>query len=211
MPYASYLEAHERLNLPGSYQQEINGSKEEGLTSLKLTDHKGSYNRYTHSGRVIYYVGEGRRKSPGHPAGNQMENNQELFRQSWNLQNLIPMLHKRSDDTIVLLGYYRVSGMCKRMGHEGFTYFEFELKQETDPLLNPKSPTVPPKTRDLQILCLPPSPTLISTPAVPEPTPAVSVTACLPTTSRLACYRCNIIKNLFDESSVKGVTLGEIK
>uniref|UniRef100_A0A6C0DQZ8 YDG domain-containing protein n=1 Tax=viral metagenome TaxID=1070528 RepID=A0A6C0DQZ8_9ZZZZ len=190
MPFVSYLEAHERLNLPGSYQDEINGSETAGITSLKLTDHADSYNQCTNLGRVIYYVGEGRRKSPGHPAGNQMENRQVAFRQSWHLQNLIPLLHKRSDGSVVLLGYYRVSGMRKRMGNEGFTYFEFELRQETDPRRLPEE----------DLTRLPPSP-VASSPPVP--------TTYVP--SGLACYRCNIIKNLFDLSSVKGVPLGALK
>ena len=195
MLFRSYQEAHERMSLPGSYQKEIN-SDEIGITSLKLTDHADSYNRYTNGGRTIYYVGEGRRKSPGHPAGNQMQHRQEAFSKSWALQTSIPVLHKRSDNTVTLLGYYRVASMCKRLGNEGFTYFVFELRQELYDL--PPGPIVP---------RLPSS--LASTPTTSS---SVSVSATSATAApSLTCYRCNIIQNLINETPVKGIPLRSIK
>ena len=197
MLFKSYQDAHQRLNLSGSYQLEINGSNKDGISSLKLTDHIDSYNRYTHAGRIIYYVGEGRTKSPGHPAGNQMENKQEPFRRSWGLQNRFPLLHKRYDGSVILLGYYRVSDMRKRMGHEGFTYFEFELRQETyTQYLTP-------------VLDIPLIPSSLPTSSVAS-TATASVTSATSARGNLGCHRCNIIKNLFDLSPVKRVSLGGV-
>jgi hypothetical protein len=129
MLFKSYEDAHLMLELPGSHTREINGTDADGISSLKLTDHSDTYNRCTHNNRVIYYVGAGRTRSPGHPSGNQSEYKQIPFRRSWMLQNPFPVLRKKYDDTVVLLGYYYVDGISKRVGNEGFAYFQIMLRQ----------------------------------------------------------------------------------
>lgn len=129
MLFKSYEDAHLMLELPGSHTKEINGTDEEGISSLKITDHPDTYHRCTHTNRVIHYVGAGRTRSPGHPAGNHSEYKQTPFRRSWLLQNPFPVLRKRYDETVVLLGYYYVDGICKRVGNEGFAYFQILLRQ----------------------------------------------------------------------------------
>lgn len=129
MLFKSYEDAHRMLELPGSHTKEINGTDDQGISSLKITDHPDTYHRCTHSDRLIHYVGVGRTRSPGHPAGNQSECKQFPFRRSWVLQNPFPVLRKRYDETVVLLGYYYVDGISKRVGNEGFAYFQILLRQ----------------------------------------------------------------------------------
>ena len=229
MLFKSYEEAHLMLELPGSHTKEINGTDADGISSLKLTDHPDTYNRCANSDRVIYYVGAGRTRSPGHPAGNHSEYKQTPFRRSWMLQNPFPVLRKRYDNTVVLLGYYYVDGISKRVGNEGFAYFQITLRQivekrstvSTRPLIEQNQYNQPlPQQPDYDMI-LPIDPTVYayrdfetaiaslsttrpptqSTPATRQP----SVLATAATTS-LGCYRCDIIQNLFDGRPIKGIS-----
>jgi len=188
MSFESYAEAHEKLNLPGSYKQRILGTDRYGISSLKLTDHCESYNRYDYSGRIIYYVGIGLTKSPGHPSGNQIQQRQRPFWQSWVIQNTFPILRKRYDGIVELLGYYRVVNMQKRLGNEGFTYFEIELHQvleqsQVAAVVSPRAQTA--------------SPTL-----VPSRTPLGS--------GDPRCYRCDVVQDTSNGSSIKRVSFGHV-
>jgi len=127
--FRSYLEAHVAMNLAGSDNDEIIGD-EQGISSLKLTDHPDSYNRVTSLGRIISCIGVGRCKSPGHPRGNQMEHAQTPFIVTWHHSLRFPVLNKKENGAVLLLGYYYITGMRKRMGNEGFSYFEFVLRRD---------------------------------------------------------------------------------
>ena len=231
MLFKSYEEAHLLLELPGSHTKEINGTDADGISSLKLTDHPDTYNRCVNSDRVIYYVGVGRTRSPGHPAGNHSEYKQTPFRRSWIRQNPFPVLRKRCDDTVVLLGYYYVDGISKRVGNEGFAYFQILLRQIIE-----KRVAVASRPREERILMeraqyqeqqpeydpavyayrdfetaiaslstTRPPPAAVPTDASAATQPPAAVPTATTMTS-LGCYRCGIIQNLFDGRPIKGIS-----
>lgn len=132
--FKSYKEAHERLGLEGSYMQGTIGNEQDGISSLKITDHAGSYDRITLGGKFVYYVGKGIKSSPGHPGANQLETKQRMFYRSFTLQNEVPILHKSKRGGVELLGYYKVKDVRKRVSDEGFSYFEVKLARIGPPL-----------------------------------------------------------------------------
>lgn len=131
--FKSYKEAHERLGLEGSYQTGTIGDETNGLSSLKITDHVGSYDRITMNGKFVYYVGRGVKPSPGHPGANQLFHKQKLFYRSMELQNEFPILHKLKKGGVELLGRYTTKDVRKRVSDEGFSYFEVKLARVSRP------------------------------------------------------------------------------
>lgn len=131
--FKSYKEAHERLGLAGSYQTGTIGNETDGISSLKITDHTGSYDRITLNGKFVYYVGRGIKPSPGHPGANQFVHKQRLFYRSMELQNEFPILHKLKQGGVELLGKYKVKDVRKRVSDEGFSYFEVKLARVSRP------------------------------------------------------------------------------
>ena len=70
--FASYKEAHEVLKLPGSWQRGTIGSKQTGLSSIKLTANEKSLDLISPDLKTVYYVGRGKKGSPGEPIQNQV-------------------------------------------------------------------------------------------------------------------------------------------
>jgi hypothetical protein len=112
MIYKSYKEAHKLLGIPGSYQRGTLGTPTTGVTSLKITAHKDSYDILDGS-NTIYYVGKGNKPTPAHPVKDQLSADQEVFRTSIRTQNIFPVLYKSAPNTVILLGYYKVEGLKK--------------------------------------------------------------------------------------------------
>jgi hypothetical protein len=113
MLFKSYKEAHEKLKIPGSYQRGTHGTKETGVTSLKITAHPESYDKILDDGSTIYYVGKGNKPTPAHPVKSQDSQEQDVFRTSIETQKSFPVLYKFAPQKIELLGYYRVIGLKK--------------------------------------------------------------------------------------------------
>jgi hypothetical protein len=123
MIFSSYKEAHEKLNIPGSYQRGTHGTAETGVTSLKITVHPDSYDKILDDGKTIYYVGKGNKPTPAHPVKTQDSAEQNVFRKSIETQRTFPVLYKFASHKVKLLGYYRVENLKKaRRGQVQFYY-----------------------------------------------------------------------------------------
>ncbi len=125
--YKTYKEAHEKLDIPGSYQRGTIGTAETGVQSLKITNHPDSYDRILENGKRILYVGKGNKISPAHPIKNQALSDQELFITSIRIKNNFPVLYKAAPNNVKLLGYYTVSGI-KKSTKKGINFYYAELK-----------------------------------------------------------------------------------
>jgi hypothetical protein len=125
--YESYEAAHEILGLSGKPTQMINCGAGGRIESLKITENSESYHRISANAAIIQYVGVGALRSPGHPSGNQQYIRQGPFLNSWSAANKICVLRQFTNGTVCLMGYYKVRGLRKYMGNEGFAYFLAEL------------------------------------------------------------------------------------
>jgi hypothetical protein len=111
--FSSYKEAHEILNLPGSWQQGTIGNETTGITSIKLTENPKSYDRITKDLQTIYYVGRGSKSSPGEPANSQTKTSQTAFYTSLHRQTPVWVLIKLKSGFVLGLGQYRVVSIRK--------------------------------------------------------------------------------------------------
>jgi hypothetical protein len=109
--YRSYKEAHEKEHLPGSWQRGTIGSASTGLSSIKLTANPKSLDRISSNLKTIYYVGRGKKGSPGEPVEVQEEIDQQIFFRSLFLQNPVAVLTKLKSGVVVSLGNYKVSAV----------------------------------------------------------------------------------------------------
>ena len=125
--FASYKEAHEELKIQGSFQRGTIGTKEEGITSLKLTENPKSLDRVSIDFQRIYYVGIGKKSSQGEPAEDQRRENQEPFFVSLRTQTPFPVLIKLKHGIVLYTGNYRVKKIQTRKSPKGFSYFQMEL------------------------------------------------------------------------------------
>lgn len=128
MIYKSYKEAHEKLGIPGSYQRGTHGTAQSGVTSLKITAHKNSYDRILDDGKTIYYVGKGNKPTPAHPTADQSSEQQDVFRTSMTLNNKFPVLYKSEPNKVELLGYYRVEDL-KKAKRQGVSFYYAVLRR----------------------------------------------------------------------------------
>jgi hypothetical protein len=122
MIFKSYKEAHEKLDIPGSYQRGTHGTAETGVTSLKITAHPDSYDRILDNGKTIYYVGKGNKPTPAHPTKNQDSSQQDIFRTSIKTRKPFPVLYKEQPKSVYLLGYYRVEDL-KKTRRDGVAFY----------------------------------------------------------------------------------------
>jgi hypothetical protein len=125
--FQSYKEAHEALQLKGSYQRGSIGNENEGITSLKLTENPKSLDRISIDFQKMYYVGFGKKSSQGEPAENQTREDQVPFFVSLRSQTPFPVLVKLKPGIVLYTGNYRVKKIRTRISSRGFTYFEIEL------------------------------------------------------------------------------------
>lgn len=124
--FSSYKEAHELLKLPGSWQKGTQGNKETGITSLKLTANPKSLDRVTHDWNRIYYVGKGKKGSPGEPIESQEYEDQAAFQTSLRTENPIPILLKLKTGFIVYIGDYKVVSVRMAPGFR-IPYYQITL------------------------------------------------------------------------------------
>lgn len=122
--FKSYKEAHEKLQLTGSWQRGTIGSLETGLTSIKITVNPKSLDRVSFNLKTVYYVGKGKKASPGEPVKSQEEMDQQVFYRSLHTQNPVTVLVKVKTGVVVSLGNYRVTSI--RLV-PGLDYYQIKL------------------------------------------------------------------------------------
>ena len=95
---------------------------------------KESYEHFDQGGRVLYCIGQGPMRSPGHPSGNQSYLNQMLLRGE---QHVYPVF-KVYSNCVEYMGNYRILSFTKTMSFEGFMYFRYKLFREfiSEPIVN---------------------------------------------------------------------------
>jgi hypothetical protein len=129
MLFTSYKEAHEALQIPGSYQRGTQGSKDEGIISLKMTNNPSSLDKISDDLSTVFYVGIGKKSSQGEPSEDQTLEDQEPFFTSKAKQNAIPILIKLESGTVYYAGTFRVKTIRKQVSPKGFQYYEIVLFQ----------------------------------------------------------------------------------
>lgn len=125
--FSSYKEAHNALNLPGSWQRGTIGSKETGITSLKLTANPKSLDRISRDWNRIYYVGRGKKASPGEPSQSQDIQDQEAFQTSLKTGNPVQILVKLKTGFVIALGQYSVKSIRRVPGFFNIHYYQILL------------------------------------------------------------------------------------
>jgi hypothetical protein len=129
MLFTSYKEAHEALEIPGSYQRGTQGSKDEGIISLKMTNNPSSLDKISDDLSTVFYVGIGKKSSQGEPSEDQTLEDQEPFFTSKAKQNPIPILIKLESGKVYYAGTFRVKTIRKQVSPKGFQYYEIVLFQ----------------------------------------------------------------------------------
>jgi len=117
--FSSYDEARIAFNIPDNDY------------FIKITNHPKSLNKILRTGNVLHYVGEGCKKFPGYPSGNQMYFRQLPLLKKLRNDNYVHAFNKTSDNRVVYLGLYTLMNFIKKESFEGFTYFEIRLRIKT--------------------------------------------------------------------------------
>ncbi len=125
--FDSYKDAHESLQLPGSWQQGTIGSAETGVSSIKLTANPKSLDRISKDLQTIYYVGRGEKASPGEPKTKQQQKDQGMFYTSLKTKDPVTVLVKVKPGTVYFLGLYTVMAVRKVPGFKDIDYFQIKL------------------------------------------------------------------------------------
>jgi hypothetical protein len=97
---------------------------------LKITNHSKSLNKILQSGNVIHYVGEGCKKYPGYPSGNQQYCRQIPLINKLSYNNYVHVFNKISENKVIHLGLYSFMNLKKKESFYGFTYFEIKMKRK---------------------------------------------------------------------------------
>jgi hypothetical protein len=126
--FHSYKEAHETLQLPGSWQRGTIGSPQTGLSSIKLTVNPKSLDRLSPNLKTVYYVGKGLKGSPGQPVKSQEAMDQQLFYRSLYTKNPVAVLVKVKTGMVIFLGMYRVTSVrLVPLGNKEIEYYQIKL------------------------------------------------------------------------------------
>ena len=99
-----------------------------GTTCLEIAQCDGSYEYFSQNNRVLHCIGQGPRRSPGHPSGNQRESRQCFLHGPSSLQAIYPVFRIFAN-CIEYVGNYRLLSWKKKISFEGFIYFEFTLSR----------------------------------------------------------------------------------
>jgi len=113
--FKSDAEAMETLKLP------------EDIFIVNISTDLDSLDRVRSDLRVVYKVGLGGMKTPGHPSGNQMYYRQAPILDSLKKYASLPVLVRYSDGFIQYLGMFKYKCLRIKTSFEGFKYYEFEL------------------------------------------------------------------------------------
>jgi hypothetical protein len=122
--FQSVQQAFSALKIKDDPNNEISyGDK--GITSLVMT--QTEYNYQQNNWMTVYFLGLGMRNYQGGPAGNQFWYKQAPFDYSEKHKTDIPLFVKENDGYVTFIGYYRVNAIYKRVGSQGFSYFQARL------------------------------------------------------------------------------------
>ena len=124
--FVSYKEAHQ-LQLPGSWQRGTIGSEQTGLSSIKLTANPKSFDRISPDLKTVYYVGRGRKGSPGEPVEEQEAYDQQVFYRSLFTGNPVAVLTKLKSGFVAFLGFYKVKSIRLVPGMKEISYYQIQL------------------------------------------------------------------------------------
>jgi hypothetical protein len=122
--FRSVKEAFAFLKIKDDPNAEINYG-DRGITSLVMT--QSEYHYQQNNWMTVYFLGLGLRSYYGGPAGNQYWSKQVPFEYSEKNKTNIPLFVKESDGYVTFIGYYRVNAIYKRVGSQGFSYFQAKL------------------------------------------------------------------------------------
>ena len=125
--FSSYKEAHQSLKLPGSWQRGTIGSKESGVTSIKLTANQHSFDLISQDLKTVYYVGRGKKRSPGEPMSSQHKEDQAMFYKSLQSGNPVTVLMKLKTGVVTYLGKYKVTSIRLVPGFRDIQYYQIKL------------------------------------------------------------------------------------
>ena len=96
--------------------------------SIVIKDHKDSLESIQFNGRIIYIIGPGVLKSPGHPAGNQQYNRQfTIFNVASTKPYLFKIFNKDLEGRTEFLGEYKLLDYKIKMSFAGFRYYEYKM------------------------------------------------------------------------------------
>lgn len=123
--YSSYKDAHDALGIPGSWQRGTIGSPETGITSIKLTANPKSYDKISRDMQTIYYVGRGKKASPGQPVSFQQKKDQLPFYKSLATGNPVHVMMKLKPGFVAYLGTYKVVSV--RLVPAFYEYYQITL------------------------------------------------------------------------------------
>lgn len=123
--FASYKEAHEKLKIPGSWQRGTIGNERTGITSIKLTANPKSLDRITADLKTVYYVGRGKKLSPGEPQKSQQKDDQQAFYTSLHTKEPVHVMAKLKSGFVAYLGKYRVVSV--RLVPWSYDYYQIKL------------------------------------------------------------------------------------
>ena len=106
-----------------------------GQWCITIGHSKDSYESFSHAGNVLHCIGQGRKRSPGHPSGHQSLEAQMLLKSP---QHLYPTFRIYSN-YVEYMGTYRLISYSKKMSFQGFMYYEYKLFREKKFILQTKS------------------------------------------------------------------------
>ena len=125
MFFKTFDQALETLSIPN------------GQWCIAIGHSKDSYESFSHAGNVLHCIGQGRKRSPGHPSGHQSLEAQVLLKRT-KYQHLYPTFRIYSN-YVEYMGAYRLISYSKKMSFQGFMYYEYKLFREKKFILQTKS------------------------------------------------------------------------
>ena len=97
----------------------------DNTTCLAIHQCAESYERFTQGGRILFCIGQGYKRSYGHPSGNQHLGQQKLLTGN-HRQQQYPVF-KIFSNCVEYMGNYTLITYKKAISFEGFVYFEYKL------------------------------------------------------------------------------------
>jgi hypothetical protein len=95
---------------------------------ILIKDHKDSLESIERDGKIIYMVGPGVLKSPGHPAGNHQHNRQaNLFRVASTKPQYFKIFNRDCNGFTEYMGEYSILDYKIKISFEGFRYYEYKM------------------------------------------------------------------------------------
>ena len=96
--------------------------------SIVIKNHKDSLESIERDGHIVYVVGPGVLKSPGHPAGNQQFNRQfTMFKIASTSPYLFKIYNRDLEGHTEYLGEYKILDFKIKMSFAGFRYYEYKM------------------------------------------------------------------------------------